>query len=315
MSDRSPVVVVVGPTSAGKSDLAVAVAEWFGGEVISADAFQVYRGLDIGTGKIDAVAARSIPHHCIDIADPGEHYTAGRYAREAATAIAAVQSRRRVAVVAGGSGFYIRALIDGLAPLPEQDARWHRALEALGNRRGSEHLFAMLQALDPEWAQAIGAADRQRTLRGLEVTLRLGVPMSSVLEQQGRSGPRFDAVWVGLTRQRPQLYERIEARLDEMLAAGWLDEVRRLLDSGCTAESPAMRAIGYRELVAHLAGEITVEEAREATVRATRQYAKRQLTWFRHQSPAKFFEVDDDIREPVYGRIRAHLEEKLACYG
>lgn len=314
MSDRPPVVVVVGPTSAGKSDLAVAVAEWFGGEVISADAFQVYRGLDIGTGKIDAVAARSIPHHCIDIADPGEHYTAGRYAREAATAIAAVQSRRRVAVVAGGSGFYIRALIDGLAPLPEQDARWHRALEALGNRRGSEHLFAMLQALDPEWAQAIGAADRQRTLRGLEVTLRLGVPMSSVLEQQGRSGPRFDAVWVGLTRQRPQLYERIEARLDEMLAAGWLDEVRRLLDSGCTAESPAMRAIGYRELVAHLAGEITLGEARDAAVRATRQYAKRQLTWFRHQSPATFFKIDDQSRDRIYDEIRTHLAEKLACY-
>ena len=314
MSDRSPVVVVVGPTSAGKSDLAVAVAEWFGGEVISADAFQIYRGLDIGTGKIDAIAARAIPHHCIDIADPGDHYTAGRYGREAAAAIAAVQSRRRVAVVAGGSGFYIRALIDGLAPLPEQDERWRRALGALGSRRGSEHLFAMLQALDPEWAQAIGPADRQRTLRGLEVTLRLGVPMSSVLEQQGRCGPRFDAVWVGLTRQRSQLYERIEARLDEMLAAGWLDEVRRLLDSGFTAESPAMRAIGYRELVAHLAGEITLDEAREAAVRATRQYAKRQLTWFRHQSPAMFFEVDDESRERIYGQIRAHLEEKLACY-
>ena len=315
MSDRSPVVVVVGPTSAGKSDLAVAVAEWFGGEVISADAFQIYRGLDIGTGKIDAIAARAIPHHCIDIADPGEHYTAGRYAREAAAAIAAVQSRRRVAVVAGGSGFYIRALIDGLAPLPEQDERWRRALEAVGSRRGSAHLFAMLRALDPEWARAIGAADRQRTLRGLEVTLRLGVPMSSVLEQQGRRGPRFDAVWVGLTRQRSQLYERIEARLDEMLAAGWLDEVRRLLDSGCTAESPAMRAIGYRELVAHLAGEITLDEAREGAIRATRQYAKRQLTWFRHQSPARFFEVDDESRERIYVRIRAHLEERLACYG
>ncbi len=314
MSDRSPVVVIVGPTCVGKSDLAVAVAEWFGGEVISADAFQIYRGLDIGTGKIDAIATRAIPHHCIDIADPGDHYTAGRYGREAAAAIAAVQSRRRVAVVAGGSGFYIRALIDGLAPLPEQDERWRRALGALGSRRGSEHLFAMLQALDPEWAQAIGPADRQRTLRGLEVTLRLGVPMSSVLEQQGRCEPRFDAVWVGLTRRRSQLYERIEARLDEMLAAGWLDEVRRLLASGFTAESPAMRAIGYRELVAHLAGEITLDEAREAAIRATRRYAKRQLTWFRHQSPAMFFEVDDESRERVYGQIRAHLEEKLACY-
>lgn len=317
MSERSPVIVVVGPTSAGKSDLAVRVAEWFGGEVISADAFQVYRGLDIGTGKIDATLARGIPHHCIDIADPREHYSAGRYAREASTIVTQVQSRCHTAVIAGGSGLYIRALIDGLTPLPNQDERWRRALETVESHHGFEYLFTMLQALDPKWAQAIGSADRQRTLRGLEVTLRLGVPMSAVLEQQGWSRPHFDAVWVGLTSPRLQLYKRIEARVDKMLADGWLDEVRCLLDTGCTAESPGMRAIGYRDLVAHLAGEMTLDEAREALVRATRRYAKRQLTWFRRQSPAVFFEfddVDDESRQGVYDEIRVHLEEKLTCY-
>ena len=318
MPGQSPVIVVVGPTSAGKSALAVAVAEWFGGEVISADAFQVYRGLDIGTGKIDATSARGIPHHCIDVADPKEHYSAGRYSRDASAVIAEVQSRGHMAVIAGGSGFYIRALIDGLAPLPDQDERWRKALEAVESSRGFGYLFAMLHTLDPEWAQAIGPSDRQRTFRGLEVTLRIGVPMSVLLEQQGWSGSHFDTIWVGLTSPRMQLYQRIEARIDKMLSDGWLDEVRLLLGSGCTPESPGMRAIGYRDLAAHLAGEMSLSEARAAAVRATRQYAKRQLTWFRRQSPAIFFEIDeadDENRERVYDEIRADLEDRLTCYG
>ncbi|MBE21380.1 MAG: tRNA (adenosine(37)-N6)-dimethylallyltransferase MiaA [Acidobacteria bacterium] len=317
MPSQSPVIVVVGPTSAGKSALAVAVSEWFGGEVVSADAFQVYRGLDIGTGKIDASLAGAIPHHCIDVADPNEHYSAGQYARDASAVIAQVQSRGNMAVIAGGSGFYIRALINGLTPLPDQDERWRKALEAVETSRGFRYLFAMLQALDPEWAEAIGGADRQRTFRGLEVTLRLGVPMSVLLKQQGWSGPHFDAIWVGLTSPRKQIYKRIEVRIDKMLSDGWLDEVRRLLSSGCTPESPGMRAIGYRDLVAHLAGEISLGEAREAVVVATRRYAKRQLTWFRRQSPAIFFEIDqadDANRERVYDEIRADLGDRLTCY-
>ena len=317
MGEQAPLVVVVGPTAAGKSELAIAVAEWFDGEVISADALQIYRGLDIGTGKIGADAARSVRHHAIDIADPDEQYTAGRYARQAAASIVDIRSRRRLPVIAGGSGFYIRALIEGLAPLPEHDERWRSALGRLEKRRGLRRLFAILRALDPDWAQAVGPSDRQRILRGLEVTLRLGVPMSIALERQGSSGPQLDAVWVGVSRPRPQLNERIEQRVDEMLAAGWLDEVRSLLDRGYTATSPAMRAIGYRQLVAHLAGDITLDEARESIVRSTRQYAKRQMTWFRHQSPAVFFELEDDgeaVRAGVHAQIRAHLEEKLACY-
>ncbi len=196
---HSPLIVIVGPTAAGKSDLAVAVAEWFAGEVVSADALQVFRRLDIGTAKVGADVRRRIPHHCIDIVDPDEPFSAGRYAREAAAAIDELGQRGRKAVVAGGSGFYVRALVDGLAPLPSQHPRWRAALESIERRRGSDRLLEMARALDPDWVDAVGPADRQRLMRALEVTLRCGVPMSELLRRRRWSGPHYDAVWVAVT--------------------------------------------------------------------------------------------------------------------
>jgi len=296
----APLIVVVGPTAAGKSALAVAIAEWCGGEVVSADAFQVYRGLDIGTAKVGAEVTGRVAHHCIDIADPDEPFSAGRYAREAAAAIAAIRDRGR----------------GGLAPLPRQSDSWRTALEAVEARRGTPFMYAMLEALDPDWADVIGAADRQRLLRGLEVTLRQGRPMSAVLRQEGWTGPHYDAVWLALTRPRPQLYQRIEARVDRMLADGWVDEVRGLLAAGYAADAPGLRAIGYRELVAHLQGDIDLSEARAQTIGATRRYAKRQLTWFRHQCPAVWHQIDGDedaAWQLLWDEVRAQLRPKLTC--
>lgn len=310
-----PVVVIVGPTAVGKSVVAIAIAEWCGGEVVSADAFQVYRGLDIGTAKVGDEARARVPHHCIDVADPDEHYTAGRYAREAAAAIAGIHDRGRTAVVAGGSGFYVRALIDGLAPLPSRDPAWRRALEAVGQRRGLRFLHAMAEALDPAWAGAVGSADRQRLLRGLEVTLRCGRPMSELLDRRGWTGPHYEPAWIGVTLPRPLLYACIDERIDRMLAAGWLQEVVRLVADGYT-DAPALRAIGYRELAAHLRGEISLAEARERLARATRRYAKRQLTWFRRQTPAHWFELDDagpEARERLIEGVRRQLSQALTC--
>jgi tRNA dimethylallyltransferase len=310
------VAVIVGPTAAGKSALAAAVAERLDGEVVSADAFQVYRGLDIGTAKVSREVTTRVPHHCIDIADPDEHFSAGRYAREAAAAIADIQSRGRLAIVAGGSGFYIRALVEGLAPLPRRDARWRAALEAVAERRGLGFIHAMLERLDPGWADAVGPADRQRLLRGLEVTLRCGRPMSALLAERGRSGPRYEAIWVGLSAPRPLLYERIATRVDDMLAAGWREEVRGLLERGYTARSPGLRAIGYRELVAHLQGELALPAAREQIVRATRRYAKRQLTWFRGQTAAIWFEVasgGESERRRLHEAVSQQLRSRLTC--
>jgi len=312
----APVIVVVGPTAAGKSALAMAIAGWCDGEVVSADAFQVYRGLDIGTAKEGADATAAVPHHCIDLVDPDEHYTAGRYAADAAAAVADIHARGRVAVVAGGSGFYIRALVEGLAPLPPYDGRWRMALEAVEARRGMPFLFGMLEALDPVWAAAVGATDRQRLYRGIEVTLRAGTPMSTLLQQRDRGAPQYQAEWIALTFPRPLLYARIEARVDAMLAAGWLEEVQGLRAAGYSNESPGMRAIGYRELCAHLAGEFSLEEARQQVIRATRRYAKRQLTWFRGQCPATWYEQADDgapAQRHVYEQVEAHLRQKPTC--
>lgn len=303
---------MVGPTAAGKSELAVAIAEWCDGEVVSADAFQVYRGLDIGTAKVSAALRARVPHHCIDLVDPDQHFTAADFARAAASAIDDIEARGRTAVLAGGTGFYLRALIDGLAPLPGRDPAWRRALETLERRRGLAHLFAMVETLDPEWASAVGPSDRQRLLRGLEVTMRTGRPMSALLRERGWTGPHYDARWVAIDVPRARLHARIEARVDAMLAAGWLGEVRGLLEAGYRADDPGMRAIGYRELAAHLGGELTLAEARERIVRATRRYAKRQLTWFRGQTPATWFALGED-EEGSPARLHEAVRAELAC--
>ncbi len=309
----TPLIVVVGPTGAGKTSLAIAIARWFDGEVVSADAFQIYRGLDIGTGKVSPDDTEGIAHHCIDIVDPSESFSAVSFARAAATAIAGIAERSHQPVVVGGSGFYLRALIDGLAPLPTHDPVWRKALEAIAVRRGLPHLFAMLEALDPEWAARVGSADRQRILRALEVTLRLGEPISRALQREGWKGPHYDAIWIGLTWPLERLHERIEARIDAMLHSGWRAEVERLISDGLSRGAPALKAIGYRELARHVDGEIDLDEARDEILRATRRYAKRQLTWFRKQTPATWFVVETAC-ESLYPQIRAHLAEKLACY-
>lgn len=305
------VVAVVGPTATGKSELAVRLARELDGEVVSVDALQVYRGLDIGTAKVDAATRRGVPHHCLDLVEPEDAFDAGSYAREARRAIAGIHRRGRLPVLAGGSGFYLKAVVDGLAPLPQQEPDWRRVLEGVEERRGPGHLFRMLQRLDPEWAGQVGEADRQRILRGLEVTLRVGEPFSELLDRRDRDRAPYRVIWVGIDRPRKALRRRIARRVDAMLEAGWLDEVRRLLESGVSREAPGLEAIGYRELAATLAGEMTLEEARETVVVATRRYARKQRTWFRNQTPARWFLLDGrdvgDIVDPVLEHVRREL--------
>lgn len=309
-----PLVVIVGPTAAGKSDLAVTLAEALSGEIVSADAMQLYRGLDIGTGKVDAETLRRVPHHCLNLIAPHERTSAGKYARSAGTAVEGILDRGHLPIVVGGSGFYLRALLDGLVPLPVQDDNWRRALEAIETRRGLAYLYDMLLALDAEWATQVGHADRQRIRRGLEVTLRCGEPISSILAREGWNEPGYETIWVGLTWPRKILRSRIADRIDAMLEAGWVDEVRALLESGVSREAAALRAIGYRELAAHLAGEASLAEARESIVKSTRQYAKRQMTWFRKQTPAEWFErssTGEADREAVETQALSFVSARL----
>lgn len=282
-------VVVVGATASGKSRLAEELAAAAGGEIVSADALQVYRGLDRGTAKPDAAARRAVPHHLLDVLPPSARCTAGEYARLARAALADIAGRGRVGVLAGGSGFYLQAAIWGLDRLPRSDPRWRAVLQRMGAARGVEHLHRMLARLDPARGGRIGAHDRQRIVRALEVVLRTGRPLDRAGQQC--TPPLQPVAWVGLEWPRSELHRRIEERLDRMLQAGWLEEVEGLLASGLPPDAHALQAIGYRELVAVVRGELALGEARERIARATRRYAKRQLAWFRRWGQIRWYRM------------------------
>ena len=277
---RPTLLVVVGPTGSGKSRLALEAAERLGGEIVSADAFAVYRGMDIGTDKPDAASRARVPHHLIDVADPRERFSAGEFLRAADEAIAGITARGRVPVVVGGTHFYVRALLLGLFPSPPVDPAVRARLEREWEEN-PRHLVAKLREVDPEAAGRIPPADRQRILRALEVHESTGIPLTEHWRRQRRK-PRYPAVLVAPERDRAELYARIEARVERMFRSGLVEEVRSLLASGVPAGSHAMKAIGYREVVEYLSGRTELEEAIRRTAIATRHLAKRQITWLRH---------------------------------
>ncbi len=283
-----PVLCIVGPTAAGKSSLALELAGPLAGELVNADALQVYRGFDVGTAKPSREDRRRVAHHLVDILDPDETFSAGEFARRGRAAIRQIRDRGRVPIVVGGSGLYLRALIEGISPIPAVDPGLRQGLRARLAAEGLEPLRAELRRLDPETAARLAPADSQRLLRALEVALGSGRPLSSWIAENP-AGEGIDAAWIGLTLPRGLLYDRIAIRVERMLADGWVDEVRRLLAEGLDRSLPAFQAIGYRELASHLDGELALEEATNRIVTATRQYAKRQMTWFRRQAGIEWF--------------------------
>jgi len=286
-------VVVVGPTAAGKTRLGVEMAVRLGGEVVSADAFAVYRGLDIGTAKPSAAERARVRHHLIDIADPRERYSAGMFARDAGAAIGDIRGRGRLPIVVGGTLFYVRALLHGLFPEPARLPGLRGALERVWHARPS-FTRRWLELLDPAAAARIAPADRQRVLRALEVSLTAGRPMTDLWQQAAAGAPRYRALVIGVALQREQLRARIESRVAGMFAAGLLDEVRGLRDAGVPAEAHAMKAIGYRECCEVLAGTIDRDEAEARTVVATSQLAKRQMTWLRGEAGTVWLQGGDE---------------------
>ncbi len=284
-------LVVVGPTAAGKSAIAEQLAESNSGELVSADALQVYRGLDIGTAKPTASTRQRLAYHCIDYLDPVQRCSAGTYAVTAWQAIHQIRARGRLPILVGGSGFYVQAVVEGLDEAPPSDAVWRDTLRRLADRRGIESMHAALCRLDPDWGARLGGRDAQRILRALEVILRTGRRMSEMKRVGTEALPRApEAAWIGVTWPRPLLYERIERRVDEMLASGWLDEVESLLASGVSADAHALQAIGYRQLARVCRGGLDLRVARDEIVIATRRYAKRQLAWFRRWPQIRWLE-------------------------
>lgn len=298
-------VVIVGPTASGKTDLGVELAERVGGEVVSADAFAVYRGLDIGTAKPPAAVRARVPHHLIDVADPRETYSAGMFMRDAAAAIAAIRARGHVPIVVGGTMFYVRALLHGLFPEPPKLPALRVWLRAEWGR-APRKVRRWLEVVDPEAAARIAPEDQQRVLRALEVTLAAGRPMTALWREAEASRPSYRPLVMGIALPQATLRARIVQRVEAIFAAGLVDEVRGLLVSGVAADAHAMKAIGYRECCDVVLGRMSVDEARERTIIATRQLAKRQMTWLRGEKGTAWLRgADGDALEQAI----AHLED------
>jgi tRNA dimethylallyltransferase len=307
--EKPRIVVVTGPTAAGKSALALALAEFLGGEIVSADSVQVYRGLDIGTAKPTREERARVPHHLIDVAEPTEAYSAGRFREEAGAAIREIVARGRVPLVCGGTGLYLRALLHGLAPGPGRDDGVRGELEAAWDRGGRAALLRELWHGDPEAAARLHPNDRTRIIRALEVWRLTGRPLSALQRRHGFAESPYAALWLGVAVARDELYRRIDRRTLQMLEAGWVDEVRGLLRQGYPPECPAFQSIGYRQLVAFLrnggdAAAVALEIQRE-----TRHLAKRQLTWFRRVD-LEWVAAED--LAAVASRARNHLQTRVA---
>ena len=282
-----PVIAVVGPTGSGKSDLGVALALELGGEVINADSMQFYRGMDIGTAKIPPAERRGVPHHLLDIMDVTEEASVSAFQQQARSLIGEIRSRGRFPILVGGSGLYVRAALDVLE-FPGTDPAVRAALEAELAASGLPALAARLREADPVSAERIG--DARRIVRALEVIELTGRPFSSFMPVREYFQP---AVQIGLRVDRPALHERLARRVDAMVEQGLLEEVRRLEPAGLRTGRTASRALGYAQFLSVLDGQATVEAAAESTVVATRQFARRQETWFRADPRIQWLDFDD----------------------
>lgn len=291
-----PVVLLMGPTGAGKTAVAIELAARLPAEIVSVDSALVYRGLDIGTAKPDAAMRAQVPHHLIDILDPAQPYSAGQCVRDAVVAIDAIQARGRIPLLTGGTMLYFHALLHGLAELPEADPDLRRELDERAAREGTAALHAELARVDPQAAARIHPNDPQRIQRALEVFQLTGQPISELQASQRVPLADRNVVEVVLSpARRAVLHQRIEARFHAMMTAGFLEEVRDLRARGdLDAHTPSMRAVGYRQLWAHLDGAYGLEEAVRRGIVATRRLAKRQLTWLRALPGARWVEPTDN---------------------
>ena len=292
-SEKRPrVLALVGPTGSGKSELAVRLARRVGAEIIGCDSMQVYRGMDIGTAKPSRALRAEIPHHAIDVTDPDDPMSAGRYAELARAAAHEILARGRRVILCGGTGLYARAFAGGLVSSLPSDPALRSELEA----RSTESLRAELEQVDPDAARRIAPADRVRTVRALELHRLGGAPASELREAHAFADRPFDVEWLALDPGREALAERIAERVDAMLRAGFPDEVRALRAAGYGPELGSMQAIGYREIGLVLEGRLAQAELRDAIVHATRRYAKRQRTWFRKEPGVRWVEPAHALR-------------------
>ncbi len=292
--DQAPLIILTGPTAAGKTELSVRLAQAIGGEIISADSMQVYRHMDIGSAKITPAEMCGVPHHLIDVLEPDEEFNVVTFQTLAKEAMAGIYDRGHIPIVAGGTGFYIQALLYDIDfTEQESDAGLRRDLYRLADEQGPEALHELLWEMDPDAAAAIHVNNVKRTVRAIEFCRQTGGRISAHNEaQRARTSP-YRFLYYVLTDDRTKLYARIDARVDQMMEQGLLQEVQRLAEMGCTRSMVSMQGLGYKELLAYLEGECSLEEAVRIIKRDTRHYAKRQLTWFNRERDVRWLNLPD----------------------
>jgi tRNA dimethylallyltransferase len=304
-----PLVLILGPTAVGKTGLSIQLAERINGEIVSADSRLFYRGMDIGTAKPTASDRQRVPHHLVDIADPDEIWSLGRFKREANKIIAGIHNRGKIPLLVGGTGQYIRAITEGwVVPELEADFNLRNVLKKWADEIGADGLHTRLESIDQSAAAKIAPNNIRRTIRALEVIFHTGRKFSQLRE---REGVPYHVIQVGLRRPREELYRLIDERVDAMIASGFENEVKRLLEMGYSSDLPSMSAIGYKQMVSYINEEISLEEAVELIKRMTRQFVRKQANWFREEDPdIRWFEmvpgVIDEVNEFIFKQITTH---------
>jgi tRNA dimethylallyltransferase len=306
-SSKIPLVVILGPTAVGKTEVALELAESFRGEIVSADSRLFYRGMDIGTAKPTPQQRMRVRHYLIDVADPDETWSLAIFQAEANRVIREIYTRGRLPFLVGGTGLFVRSMIEGWKiPPAHPNPRLRIFLEEWADQIGADELHHKLAHLDPQAANSIDPSNVRRTVRALEVILTTGKRFS---EQRSSGNTLFQSLLLGFTRPRAELYQRIDERILKMLEGGFIDEVRRLLEAGYSSELPTMSAIGYREIVAYLQGKIELEDAIILMKRRTREFVRRQANWFKESDPAiHWFRMDSTTIQDVRELMQRWLE-------
>ncbi len=307
---KQRLIIVTGPTAVGKTALSVALAKCLCGEIISADSMQVYRHMDIGSAKASEEEMGGVRHHLIDILEPSEEFNVARFKQLAGEAVRDIASRGAVPIVAGGTGFYIQALLYDIDfTQTTEDPAFRREMEEKAGREGPMALHALLREVDPRAADAIHANNVKRVIRALEFNRQTGMRISDHNEAERQKESAFDSYYYVLTTDRPALYERIDRRVDQMIEQGLVGEVERLRAMGCRRDMVSMRGLGYKEILSYLDGEISLDEAARIIKRGTRHFAKRQLTWFKRERAVRWLNLADFGND--LERVAAHVMEEL----
>lgn len=307
---KIPVVVIAGPTGVGKTATSIELAKALGGEIISADSMQIYRGMDIGTAKVTSDEMQGVPHHLIDIADPKENFSVYRFVSECKKAVNDIISRGKMPIIVGGTGLYIDSFLSDIDfEKTCSDEEYRKYLTDLAKEKGNEYVHEMLSKIDSESAKNIHPNNLKRVVRALEYYKITGSTISSHNEESKKKPSPYNCCYICLTRDRENLYNRIDKRVDIMIDSGLVDEVRSLLNSGATSAHTSMQAIGYKEIVEYLSGNVSLEEAVQTLKRDSRHYAKRQLTWFRRNKDVLWIDLDktdnptDKCMEFISGKL------------